>query len=101
MHQGYSGLDQANGAVAQIMCLPATLRNPVASEQPPGYRAIAVFLIAAVKRPQRKYQTLASLQRQRRMPCSRLPLPERGPQPVRRAGPQIEFAVERQFEDHR
>ena len=73
-HERQTRLDQANGAIAEIMGLPAPFRNSVGPKQPSRYRAIAVSFDAAIKRPYREDKPLASLKRQAGMRRCERPL---------------------------
>lgn len=63
-HQGQPGLDQADGAAAQIMSLPRSFGNPPAAEQDLGNGAVAVSLGSSVQRPQSEREPLAAFQGQ-------------------------------------
>jgi len=73
-HERQTRLDQANGAIADIMGLPASFRNLAGPKQPFRYRAIAVSFDVAIKRSYRERKPLAALKREAGMrPCERPP----------------------------
>jgi hypothetical protein len=58
-HQGFPGLDQANGAVADVMSLPTTFGNAALPKQTRRYGAVAVSFKVAIERPYCEYEPLA------------------------------------------
>ena len=96
MHQLHAGARQTNGAVAQLVCLPAGAgRNTRAAEQDLRYGAIGLISQAAVERAQREREPVTSVSRQPIGWTAVRPASGDAPQAERRIGARVEVGVER------
>lgn len=62
-HQRNAALDQANGAIAEIVGFPGTLGDALLTEQHFGDRTIGTAVHAPIERTNRQNQAFAALRR--------------------------------------